>query len=88
MNQQIKRSKMSIDDKLSEAFLQGTKEDANIRHEKAEKIAEDHKYDYWWLGGNKFRKFKKTNNYKKQKTKRKTRKSRKIRKTRKARKNQ
>jgi hypothetical protein len=78
---QIKYYETPIEEKISEAISKGKTEDAKIRHEKKEKIAKDHQYDYWWLGGKKTKK----NKNKKQKTKKrkKTKKSTKNKKIKK-----
>ena len=39
-----------INKRVSDAVLKGTKEDANIRKQA---MLEEHRYDYWWLGGKK-----------------------------------
>ena len=41
-----------INKRVTDAVLKGNKEDANIRKEA---ILEDHRYNYWWLGGKKSR---------------------------------
>ena len=46
-----------INKRVTDAVLKGNKEDSNIRKEA---VLEDHRYDYWWLGGKKSRKIKKT----------------------------
>ena len=46
-----------IDKRVSDAVLKGSKEDLKIRNAA---MVEEHKYDYWWLGGRKTRKTKKT----------------------------
>lgn len=78
---QIKRYRTPLKEKLLQAVSKGKTEDAKIRHEKKEKIAKDHQYDYWWLGGKKTKK----NKNKKQKTKKrkKTKKSTKNKKIKK-----
>lgn len=44
-----------IDKRVSDAVLKGSKEDLKIRNAD---MVEEHKYDYWWLGGKKTRKTK------------------------------
>ncbi len=39
-----------INKRISDAVSKGSKANANIRNEK---IAQEHRYDYWWLGGKK-----------------------------------
>jgi len=46
-----------INKRISDSVLKGNKEDANIRKDA---ILEEHRYSYWWLGGKKIRKIKKT----------------------------
>jgi hypothetical protein len=41
-----------INKRVSDAVSKGNKEASQIRNEK---IAEEHRYDYWWLGGKKMR---------------------------------
>jgi hypothetical protein len=61
-----------IEKRVTDAISKGAKESAHLR---SEKIAEEHRYDNWWLGGKKL---------KKRRTRtRKTRKTRKTMKTRK-----
>ena len=79
---QIKRYRTPLKEKLLQAISKGKSEDAKIRHEKKEKIAKEHQYDYWWLGGKNNNKTKK---YKKQKTKNK--KTKKIKKRKENKKN-
>jgi hypothetical protein len=38
-----------INERVVEAVIKGNKEDSRIRNEA---ILEEHRYDYWWLGGN------------------------------------
>ena len=45
-----------IDKRVSDAVLKGSKEDLKIRNAA---MVEQHKYDYWWLGGKKTRKTRK-----------------------------
>ena len=42
-----------INQRVTEAVTKGNKEDSRIRNEA---ILEEHRFDYWWLGGNKQRK--------------------------------
>jgi hypothetical protein len=42
-----------IDKRVRDAILKGSKESAHLR---SEKIAEEHRYDNWWLGGKKSKK--------------------------------
>jgi hypothetical protein len=51
-----------IDKRVSDAILKGNKEDVKIRNAA---MVEEHKYDYWWLGGKKSKKTKKTKNKRK-----------------------
>lgn len=39
-----------INKRVTDAVLKGNKEDSNIRKEA---VLEEHRYDYWWLGGKK-----------------------------------
>ena len=64
---QIKRYRTPLKEKLLQAVSKGNTEDAKIRHEKKEKIAKDHQYDYWWLGGKKNIRYKKINKTKNKK---------------------
>ncbi len=48
-----KYKKIPISKRVSDSILQGDKADSKIRNEK---IASEHRYDYWWLGGNKKKK--------------------------------
>jgi hypothetical protein len=57
-----------IDKRVSDAILKGNKEDVKIRNAA---MVEEHKYDYWWLGGRR----------RKTKTKTKTRRTRRTRRT-------
>lgn len=45
-----KYKKMPISKRVSDAVSKGTKESSQLRNEK---IAQEHRYDYWWLGGKK-----------------------------------
>jgi hypothetical protein len=49
--------KMPINKRVSDAVSKGTKESSQLRNEK---IAQEYRYDHWWLGGKKLRKIKKT----------------------------
>ena len=44
-----------IDKRVSDAISKGNKEDVKIRNAA---MVEEHKYDYWWLGGKKSKKTK------------------------------
>ena len=52
-----KYKKMPINKRVSDAVSKGTKESSQLRNEK---IAQEYRYDHWWLGGKKSRKIKKT----------------------------
>ena len=45
-----KYKKMPVSKRVSDAVSKGTKESSQLRNEK---IAQEHRYDYWWLGGKK-----------------------------------
>lgn len=61
-----------INKRVSDAISKGSKEAAQIRNEQ---IAQEHKYDYWWLGGKKLKKNKKTKKTRSKKMRKKSKKN-------------